>query len=161
MTVLYNGAHFARTRWLDIGQHWHCHHHTSSLETSSQCLLNLFDRWAVMNSVSLSFNVCLSLRLQCCLYWSNPAFTDLLQITQLLGSYFGSNGQVLYRIGMSRSLCVNKQAWPCSELSTGQPFLSCPVLPSCNCLFWWGQDRTRQQDHPVPCSALMRILRRG
>jgi len=131
MTVIDNGTHFVRTRWLDIGQHLQCRHRTSSLETLSECLLNLFDRCS-RNEQCFSFiqRVCLSL--QCCLHWSNPAFTYLFQITQLFGLCLGSNGQILYQIGMSRPLCVNKQAWFCSssQSTIGNTMVNSTKIPT-------------------------------
>ncbi len=130
MTVIYNSAHFLRTRWLDIGQHLQCLHHTSSLKTSSECLLNLFDRCR-HNEQCLTFIQRFCLSLQCCLYWSNLTFTDLLQITQLFGLCLGSNAQILYHIGMSRPLCVNKQAWSClsSQSTIGSTMINSTKIP--------------------------------
>jgi hypothetical protein len=130
MMVIYNGAHFLRARLLDIGQHWQCLHRTSTLETSSECLLNLYDRCS-RNEQCFSFIQRFYVSLQCCLYWFNPAFTVLLQITGLFGSCLGSNGQILYRIGMSRPLCVNRQTWSCSisQSTIGSTMVNTTKIP--------------------------------
>ena len=98
------------------------HHHNA-------CRMYLIGT-TVMNSVSLSFNVTVYLYTN---VYGDPAQRSLIfhKLRNFL-LMLGSNGQILYRIDMSRLLCVKKQSCSCSssQSTIGRTMVSSTKSPT-------------------------------